>query len=170
MHTLLHDEPTGVTSRPVRGRSGRYGHVRARRTLMIVNGCFLAAVGAVQVVFELLSYFRSGGPYRAIFHKSSYTVGWVEAHGLAVLVGLLFLAVAARDGRRFWHVFAMAVHLLLGTANIVFWHGFTEFGVLPPGIAATIAHGAFVLSHGVALSVSRRRPAGPRDILGVASS
>jgi hypothetical protein len=32
------------------------------------------------------------------------------------------LTVAARDGRRFWHVFALAVHLFLGTANVAFRH------------------------------------------------
>jgi hypothetical protein len=140
---------------PADGHPGHDSHIRARRTLLIVNGCFLAGVGAVQVGLELASYFRGAGPFGSIFRESSYTVGWVEAHGLAALVGVLLLAVAARDRRRFWHVFAMAVHLLLGTANIVFWAGYTEFGMLPAGIGSTIAHGLFVASHALALSVSR---------------
>ena len=156
MSTLLRDEPTGRARRRAGGHPGDDRHVRARRTLMIINGCFLAGVGAVQVMFELASYFRSAGPFGATFHESAYTVGWVEAHGFAVLVGVLFLAVAARDGRRFWHTFALAVHLFLGTANLVFWAGYTEFGMLPAGIISTIAHGLFVVSHGVALTVSRR--------------
>ena len=126
----------------------------ARRRLMLVNGGFLAVVGAVQVAFELASYYAAAGPYGSDFDASPYTIGWVEAHGLALLIGVLFLTVAAGDGRRFWHVFAIGVHLLLGTANVVFWSSFTTFGVVPMGIAATAAHAVFVLAHATALMTS----------------
>jgi hypothetical protein len=153
MPSLLREEPARRTRPPL--DAGRASP--ARRTLLIVNGCFLAVVGSVQVAFELMSYFRAAGPFGDIFHRSAYTVGWVEAHGFAVLVGVLLLTVATRDGRSLWHVFALAVHLLLGTANIVFWAGYTEFGMLPAGIASTAAHGVFVASHAVALSRRSRR-------------
>jgi hypothetical protein len=32
---------------------------------------------------------------------------------------VLLFTVAARDGRRFWHVLAASGHTLLGTANLV---------------------------------------------------
>ena len=35
---------------------------RACRILLTVDGAFLALVGAVQIVFELLSHYRGGGP------------------------------------------------------------------------------------------------------------
>jgi hypothetical protein len=135
---VVHDDPTR----------------RPRRILLLVNGGFLTVVGALQMSLELLSYYTGAGPYGADFDASPYTIGWVEAHGLALLIGLLFLLVAS-DGRRSWHVFAIGVHLLLGTANLVFWSSFVHFGMVPMGIAATVAHALFVLAHLVALAVSR---------------
>jgi len=128
----------------------------ARRRLFLANGVFLVVVGGVQVVFELLAYYAGAGPYGYIFEDSPYAIGWVEAHGLAFIIGVLLLTVAVRDLRRFWHILAAAVHTLLGTANLVFWDTFIVFGMVPMGVAATVAHfvlvaaqiGAFVTSRG----------------------
>lgn len=114
-------------------------------------------VGGVQVVFELLAYYAGVGPYGYVFEESPYTIGWVEAHGLAFIIGVLLLTVAARDGRRFWHGLAAAVHTLLGTANLVFWDSFVVFGMVPMGIAATVVHFVFVAAHIGAFVVSRER-------------
>lgn len=130
---------------------------RARQALLRANGGFLAVVGAVQVGLELLSHYTGGGVYGEIFEGSPYAIGWVENHGLALLIGLLFLTVAARDGRRFWHAFALAVHLFLGAANVVFWQAFVTFDMVTPGVLATAAHVAFVAAHGVSLQASRGR-------------
>lgn len=118
---------------------------RVRRRVMRADGIFLAVIGAAQVTFELVGYYAGAGPFGAVFHGSPYTIGWVENHGFAFLVGVLFLTVAVRDGRRFWHGFAAAVHVLLGTANLVFWSSFVHFDVVPMGVAATIAHAVFVV-------------------------
>ena len=72
----------------------------ARRRLFFANGVFLVVVAGVQVVFELLAYYAGAGPYGYIFDESPYAIGWVEAHGLAFIVGVLLLAVAVADLRR----------------------------------------------------------------------
>ncbi len=129
----------------------------ARRRLIIANGVFLVVVGGVQVVLELLSHYAGIGPYADVFDDSPYTIGWVEAHGLAFIFGVLLLTVAARDGRRFWHVMAASVHTLLGTANLLFWDSFIVFGMVPMGIAATVVHGALVVAQVSAFVASRER-------------
>ena len=96
---------------------------------------------------ELLSYYAGAGIYGPIFRSSPYTIGWVETHGLALLIGLLFLRVAVPDGRHVWSAFAIAVHTLLGTANLVFWGSFVHFNLVTMGIAATVAHALFVAAH-----------------------
>src|ERR1700759_418299 len=101
----------------------------ARRRLLLANGVFLVVVGGTQVIFELLAYFGGVGPYDNIFDGSPYAIGWVEAHGLAFIIGVLLITVAARDLRRFWHVLGAVVHTLLGTANLVFWDSFVVFGM-----------------------------------------
>jgi hypothetical protein len=128
-----------------------------RDTLLLIDGVFLAVVGGVQVTFELLSYYAGAGPLGDIFDQSPYTIGWVENHGLALLIGLLLLTVAVRDGRRFWHGFALAVHFLLALANVMFWSGFVAFDLVPLGIAATAAHVGFIAAHAIWLRSSSRR-------------
>ena len=83
------------------------------RRLLPANGIVLIVVGGLQVVPELAAHFAGAGPYGEIFKESPYTIGWVEAHGLAFLVGVLLIGVVARDGSRFWHLFAAAVHFVL---------------------------------------------------------
>ena len=121
----------------------------------MADGLFLAVVGVVQVVFELLSYYAATGPYGDTFAGSPYIVGWVEAHGLAAIVGIALLSVATRDGRRFWHVMAAVVHVLLGSANLVFFDAFIAWGLVPAGVASTVAHVVFVIAHVAAYAVSR---------------
>ena len=130
---------------------------RSRRILLLINGGALAMVGVAQVILELLSYYAGVGIYGPLFHNSPYVVGWVEAHGLATLIGILFLAVAAFDGGRRWHIVALCVHLLLGTANIVFWSGFSAFGMVEAGVVATTGHLLLVTAHLIAIaSVGRK--------------
>src|SRR5262249_4340417 len=131
---------------------------RARRILLTADGLFLAVIGGIQLMFEFIGHFAAAGPFGDVFDESPYTIGFVEAHGLAFLIGVLLLVVARTDLRRFWHPFAAAVHVLLGGANIVFWASFTAFGMVPMGVAATIAHALFVVLQ-IAALVRRGQPA-----------
>jgi hypothetical protein len=118
---------------------------KMRSTLMRANGAFLALVGGAQMIFELLSHFFGVGPLGRIFAGSHYTIGWFEAHGLAFLIGLLLIGVAAADPKRFWHGFAACVHVLLGGANLLFWSSFVYWGLVPMGGIATVFHGLFLV-------------------------
>jgi hypothetical protein len=118
----------------------------ARKTLMRANGAFLALVGGTQVIFELLSHFFGVGPWGRIFAGSHYTIGFLEAHGLAFLIGLLLIGVAAANPKRFWHGFAASVHALVGGANLLFWSSFVYWGLVPMGAIATLFHGLFLVA------------------------
>src|SRR5215210_8756424 len=120
--------------------------LKARSTLMRANGAFLALVGGAQMIFELLSDFGGIGPLGRIFAGSHYTIGFLEAHGLAFLIGVLLIGVAASEPKRYWHSFAACVHLLLGGANLLFWHSFVVWGLVPMGIIATAFHGLFLVA------------------------
>jgi hypothetical protein len=127
--------------------------------VLLFDGLFLSIVGGVQLVFEVAGHFAGAGPLGRVFADSPYTLGWFEAHGLALLIGILLLAVGRRDGRRFWHGFAAAVHLLLGGANLLFWDSFITFDVVPMGIVATAIHAVFVVANGACLAADRRAAA-----------
>lgn len=117
---------------------------RLRRGVMFADGMFLAVTGALQVTFELVGFYTGRGPLGDVFDGSHYTIGWVENHSWALLVGVLFLLVARHDGRRFWHGFALAVHIMLAAANLTFWSSFGHFDVVPLGIGATALHFVFI--------------------------
>ncbi len=68
-------------------------------------------------------------------------IGFVEAHGLAVILGVLLWRVAPE---RNWHLAAAAIHVLLGTANLAFWSFFVAADMLAMGYVTTSLHWLFV--------------------------
>ena len=129
-------------------QSNPYPHTtrNTQKIILIADGGFLALVGGAQMIFELLSDFGGIGPLGRIFTGSHYTIGFLEAHGLAFLIGVLLIGVAASEPKRYWHGFAACVHLLLGGANLLFWHSFVVWGLVPMGIVATAFHCLFLVA------------------------
>ena len=134
-----------ITAHPQLNTNQGFMHT-ARSKLMRADGAFLALVGGTQVIFELLSHFFGVGPWGRIFAGSHYTIGFLEAHGLAFLVGLLLIGMAAANPKLFWHGFAACIHLLLGGANLLFWSSFVYWGLVPMGAIATVFHGLFLVA------------------------
>jgi hypothetical protein len=81
----------------------------------------------------------------------------VEGYPRSFGVAPSLVGNAARDLRRFGHVLAVAVHMLLGAANLVFWDSFVVFGMVPMGVAATVVHFVLVVAHAAAFMLSRDR-------------
>jgi hypothetical protein len=113
------------------------------RPVLKLNAAFLTLIGSLQMVFELLSHFGGLGPLSDRFIESPYTIGFFEAHGLAVLMGLLLWRASAHP-EKFWYQFAVVVHILLGGANLLFWNSFVQLDIVLPGIVATVFHGVFI--------------------------
>lgn len=129
---------------------------KLRRTILLANGVFLLLVGGAQFTFDLLSHFLGAGPLGTIFTGSSYTIGFAEAHGLAFLFGVLFIRAARSGVDTYWHLVAVAVHILLGGANLLFWPSFVAMGLVPMGVVATAFHGLFVASEAWCAKVAHR--------------
>jgi hypothetical protein len=115
------------------------------KVVLKANAIFLMLIGSLQVIFELLSHFKGIGPLADRFIGSPYTIGFFEAHGLAVLMGVLLWRASA-DPQKFWHSFAVVVHIFLGIANLLFWNSFVQLDFVAPGIVATVLHGMFIVS------------------------
>lgn len=115
------------------------------KTILRLNAIFLMLIGSLQMVSELLSHFKGIGPLGDRFMASPYTIGFFEAHGLAVLMGILLWRASASP-ERFWHQFAIIVHILLGCANLLFWNSFVQLDFVLPGVVATVFHGIFIVS------------------------
>jgi hypothetical protein len=110
------------------------------------NALFLVLIGSLQIVFELLSHFGGIGPLAERFNGSAYTIGFLEAHGLAVMMGVLLWRAASEPKRVFWHRFAIVVHLFLGGANLLFWKSFVQLNFIVPGIVSTVFHLLFIIA------------------------
>lgn len=115
------------------------------KTVLKLNAIFLMLIGSLQMTFELLSHFKGAGPLADRFMGSPYTLGFFEAHGLAVLMGILLWRAVANP-QKFWHQLAVVIHILLGGANLLFWDSFIQLDFVVPGIVATVLHGIFIVA------------------------
>jgi hypothetical protein len=125
------------------------------KSVLFSDGTFLLVAGSLGMLFDLLGHAGIGSLARA-FVKSPYTAGFVEAHGMAVLASMLLYRGAALEKKRFWHLYAVMVHLLLGGTNLHFWGMFSSFGLVPLGVITTAAHGVFVIAQCSCFVLARR--------------
>jgi hypothetical protein len=109
--------------------------------ILSADGVFLVLAGVMALAADLVGYFFAVGPF-ATLAGQPLTLGVVEAHGLAVLVGALMLRATTADQWR-WHAVALLVHLFLGMCNLLFWEVYTTMGAAPAGIMSTTAHATF---------------------------
>jgi hypothetical protein len=110
-----------------------------RRLLLRFNAIFLILASlAAWLRFDFPASFAASGPLAPLIaHQPSLAIGFVEAHGLALIMGvLLWRATSARS----WHLTAAAIHLLLGASNVLFWQIFVATDTLPMGYGATTVH------------------------------
>lgn len=108
-------------------------------TLLLVNGLVLGTIAAAQFVMDFVGYFWGIGPMGASLHGNLDTLGFSEAHGLALGFALLMI-LRRGDGWAGWNLVAGLVHTLLGACNIIFWPSFEAAGVVPVGYIATGIH------------------------------
>jgi hypothetical protein len=126
-----------------------------RRLLLRFNAVFLivAALGA-WLTFDFPGSFSGSGPLGPLIaHEPSLAIGFVEAHGMALILGVLLWRAPAEKS---WHFTAGSIHLLLGGCNIVFWNMFVATNTLPMGWVTTALHGLLVLLHAFAASAAPR--------------
>ena len=129
---------------------------QAMRTLILrADAIPLAIFGLFGLVMDLLGYFAGVGAWKDLFLHNPLAVGVVEAHGLAMILALVLIRHATATDTRQWHWAAMALHLLLGVCNLIFWQAFINVDGLLLGIVTTLYHFAFVSANGAALFLPR---------------
>ena len=121
--------------------------LKVRKAILAANGLFLAVMGGSFAIFDLLSYFFGAGPLGQMVYQQGLAVGLFEAHGLALILGVLLLWAARNEPRPLWHLTGGSVHLLLGTSNLLFWAFIVEQDAVAAEIVITSIHWLFVLAH-----------------------
>ncbi|PJZ57538.1 hypothetical protein [Leptospira barantonii] len=118
--------------------------VSTRRLILRTNGIVLMIASTVGFfVLDILGIYYGFGPEGRILKGQEFLgIGFFEAHGLAFILGFhLFRA----KPERIWHLTAMAAHMTMGTANLLFWKSFIVSGSIPMGYGTTGMHWFFVL-------------------------
>jgi hypothetical protein len=112
-----------------------------RKTILRANAAFLLVAGSGGLAADLLGAFAGIGPQSLLLAQAPHAaIGAVEAHGLAIIFGVLLWRA---EPARLWHFTAVAIHALLGTANLLFWSSFAAADMLAVGFITTALHGLF---------------------------
>lgn len=127
----------------------RLGHL-----LLRTNGLLLTIVAAFSAVADLAGHFLGVGPHGTRLLGDPGTLGYFEAHALAIIVGVVLYRCAAREDNT-GHLLGTAVHGLLGASNLMFWSTAEHYDMQSAVGIATIVHGVFVVAH-VAVAAARR--------------
>jgi hypothetical protein len=126
-----------------------------RKLLLRANAVFLLAASAGGMINDLTGAFLLRGPIGLVLEKAPHAaIGFVEAHGLAFVIGVLLWRA---EPARLWHGTAVAVHVLLGVSNVVFWPLFGFAGMLAVGYVTTALHALFAVLQAAAWNGSPQR-------------
>ncbi|CDX44704.1 conserved membrane hypothetical protein [Mesorhizobium sp. ORS 3359] len=126
-----------------------YGNLLVR-----FNAGFLMLASAGGLFTDIAGSFFGRGPEAILLGDAPGTgIGFIEAHGLALIIGVTLWRIAYSHN---WHAVLAAVHVLLGTANLLFWQFFIAADVLVVGYVTTAAHFMFAVAHLAALAGSAR--------------
>jgi hypothetical protein len=113
-----------------------------RQLILRAHASFIGVAGCAGVIFDLRGVLYGVGPQgRALANAPYAGIGFVEAHGLAVILAVVLWRSAPE---RSAHLIALAVAALLGTANLAFWQGFVVMDALVMGYVTTALHWTFV--------------------------
>ena len=127
-----------------------------RRFILRADAAFLLIASSSGMCADLAGAFLAVGPQKAVLGSAPHAaIGFVEAHGLAFIIGgLLWRAEPAR----LWHLTAAMVHVLLGMSNLVFWQIFIAADMLVGGYVTTSLHWLFVVLQLAAAHAARAGP------------
>jgi len=114
-----------------------------RRHVLLADAVFLGFASTTALLADVIGVTFGLGPQGPFLSATPpAAVGFIEAHGLALILGVLFWRAAPA---RSWHLTAAAVHLLLGAVNLAFWRFFIAADMLAVGYVTTLLHILFVL-------------------------
>ena len=116
--------------------------MRFRKRLLRANALYIGIAGSAGLLFDIRGVLYGLGPQGQVLAAAPHAaIGFVEAHGLAVILAvLLWRATPARS----WHLTAVTLEVLLGTSNLAFWSLFVATDALTLGYVTTGLHWLFV--------------------------
>jgi hypothetical protein len=124
-----------------------------RTVILRANAFYIALAGAAGLVFDIRGVLTGLGPQGRVLAEAPHAaIGFVEAHGLAVILAVLLWRLGST---RPSHVAALCLDALLGTSNLAFWSLFVATDALLVGYVSTTLHVTFAVLQGVVLLTTR---------------
>lgn len=122
------------------------------RVILRAHAVYLGLAAVAGFLFlDMRGLLFNAGPASLIVNGAPHTmIGFVEAHGLAFIVAVLFWRAVPS---RFWSLTAMATAALLGVSNLVFWEMFLVSDALVMGYVTTGLHLSFTAAELLAACV-----------------
>jgi hypothetical protein len=110
-----------------------------RRLILRFHACYLGVSALAGLIFlDMAAVLYGIGPEaRLIGAVPGAAVGFIEAHGLAFILSVLFWRAPVS---RAWHVTGAATAALLGVCNLAFWDFLVATDALAMGYVATGLH------------------------------
>jgi len=125
-----------------------------RRRLLRVNAAFLGLAAAIALPQDIMASLYGRGPLgRVLSGTPAVAIGFVEAHGLALLLAIVLWRARPAAGS---HLLALAIEVLLGASNLAFWQLFVAADALTLGYVTTALHVTFAAAQAVALLMRDR--------------
>ncbi|MFZ5841568.1 MAG: hypothetical protein ACOY3E_01605 [Pseudomonadota bacterium] len=121
----------------------------ATRTFILrTDAAFLGLASFGGFVADIAGSFFGKGPFASIIGQPPHAgIGFTEAHGLAFIFAVLLWRASSE---RSWHLTAVAVHALLGSANLAFWPLFAAADQMAMGYLTTTLHWTLVIAQLIA--------------------
>ena len=128
-----------------------------RQFVLRLNGLYLGVAAVAGLLFLDLRGILTGlGPEgRLLSEAPDAALGFVEAHGLALILGVVLWRAPATTS---WHLTGAAVSGLLGISNLLFWGIFAANDAVVMGYVTTALHCGVALAQlGAATAGMRQR-------------
>lgn len=91
-----------------------------RSRILRADAILLFMFGMFGLTEDLSSYLAGTFVLKGALLSNPLAVGFVEAHGLALIMAVLFFVNTKTNDTKQWHVTALTLHLFLGICNLFF--------------------------------------------------
>jgi len=116
---------------------------------------FLLVASGLGFANDIRGVFFGAGPVGKVVQMAPHSgIGFIEAHGLAFILGALLYCNAPS---RAWHATGAGIHFLLGASNLACWPLFAAADMLVVGYVTTALHGVFFVLQSLCTSASSPR-------------
>ncbi|HEX7844408.1 MAG TPA: hypothetical protein VF476_01335 [Chitinophagaceae bacterium] len=122
-----------------------------QKIILKIDGIFLMLMGTLAGITDLVAYYTGKGPFGSAYYQNDITIGGFEAHCLAVITGYVLFSKSKADKVNFYTKIGLITHLVLGTANLLWFGVFFNTGTVAMGYITTIAHFTFAFLHIMAI-------------------